>query len=1105
MKATVMFLAAALGLSAVGVEYELKGNTRPLPDDPRCDMRPGLRMSCRVQFAAHPSEKGQMTLLQKGRANLPGAFWLRVDGGRERVAFSFFVNLGTGPEPRVSVLGAKDIEVGKWYDVSAGWDGTNTWITVNGKTARVRRMVGEAAGVPLPRVPLPRESLPGCAGPLVVGPIHGTVADPVVDAPAPPIDDTEVVAGIRLACSAKFLREPKGLTTILYRKNAYWLRYDRGKDGNAAGAFNLFMFLNGGWEPRVSVRMPVEVGRAYRLCGGWTGREMSLDVDDVVNEPIRRRGRCARTDAKLTCGDPDVVSVTDIRIRNEHRPILSFGMFRTRELMPRVGSPATLKVDLVNFGTELGPCTVEAKGKDGVAITPARIKLAGLGEGESRPLEWRVDAGTNGLAFLEFKVEGNDGKELAKAGKRIVFMPVEDPDYSAKAWHPPVRPTRTWHVDSAAGDDAQDGLTPQTAWRTFKNADGMELGPGERLLLKRGCVFNGDLVVSARGSAENWAEIGAYGEGMRPIISRNRHLNDRCGWVCGAAYLVVRDLVLCNAGSGFTVECSRPGDGHVLVERCLAHHIEGLYRFNSHGIPEWWDEPGAEGGSRSTGVAVSGRHARWIVMRDCESYQCSSGFKVGGVDTFVNRMYCHDNYAHNTSPHPYNLASRSWMTDCVFDASGWHAAAGTMGIMLAGNDGWIVRGCHFLNQPDSGSPDQGGIDFEAQGENCLVDRCTFRNNAGAAIEVLGLRSPQTRNVHIRACKFDRNNWSFKNGPAEIQVWGSPSTGEDIACSNGRIEGNGYVLVPGVPFYVNHARTTNDWTLVDNRAFDFAEELDKAFPYVDPPEVRACGEIWTDSPVAALSARVQDGRRPDDGRAGAPRPPLALAWEQIEGPAGVAFAKPSAACTKATFPGEGDYRVQVKADNGTLWRTSRTAVHVLPAGARTFGAWDFAKPLDAQGWRAENTGTSYRLIPGKIPFWNTESFPVRLVCGDYYVIAMQNAPGACLVSSDDRDTGVAFTADRANAVRVKMQNHTDSARMRLWWQTDAEPEWKQANSVVFDVKPQDTDDTVYTVPMPRIGVVKQFRLSFSSDDSPVTGTCRIDYIWAGHILQSPVRE
>ena len=182
------------------------GGWRRVCGGTRYDMRPGLKMSCRVKFDVHPSEKGQMTLLQKGHANAPGSFWLRVDGGREKVAFSFFVNLGNGPEPRVSVLGANDIKVGEWYDVSAGWDGSNTWITVNGKTSRKRRVCADP--------------LPGCAGPLTIGSMLGTMVDPVVDTPAPSLGDTAVVPGIRIACSAKFLREPTGETTIVQRKMA---------------------------------------------------------------------------------------------------------------------------------------------------------------------------------------------------------------------------------------------------------------------------------------------------------------------------------------------------------------------------------------------------------------------------------------------------------------------------------------------------------------------------------------------------------------------------------------------------------------------------------------------------------------------------------------------------------------------------------------------------------------------------------------------------------------------------------------------------------------------------------------------------------------------
>ena len=72
MKARIALLAAAATLAVAGVEYELNGAARMLPDDPRCDLRPGLKMSCRVKFAAHPSDVGQMSFLQKGHPNSPG-------------------------------------------------------------------------------------------------------------------------------------------------------------------------------------------------------------------------------------------------------------------------------------------------------------------------------------------------------------------------------------------------------------------------------------------------------------------------------------------------------------------------------------------------------------------------------------------------------------------------------------------------------------------------------------------------------------------------------------------------------------------------------------------------------------------------------------------------------------------------------------------------------------------------------------------------------------------------------------------------------------------------------------------------------------------------
>ena len=1055
-------------LLAVLVAWCLGGGEMRLPDDPAQDVRPGFRVSCRVKLDRLASNGvTRATFVKKGDPNVPGSYWLRASGAPERNSIDFFVNLGDGPEPRVS--SGVPVKPGVWYGLAAGWDGTNIWLTVDGKTVRRRRTGNPYA----------------FEGELKIGSMEGELADLRFDGGCRPA--VGAAAGFLLGCDVSFARVPEGENLIVSEKDVYLLRYDR---RNGRGAVNFFVRLDGSWEPRVSFPLDPEPGRTYRVVCGWDGVKSRLSVDDRLAEEART-GLLNPVPGRLMTGTADI-AVSNVVWRNDLRPRIAFGTFRSGELMPRQGRPFTVVGELVNSGAGASGLEIAAKGPAGTSVAPACRTIDGLKSGERRRLEWTVDAGTNDTVNLRFAAR-MDGCELRALSKGFCLMPEKDPDFTARAWNPPIAERKAFYVDSIAGDDAADGLTPRTAWRSFRNVNGMTLGPGARLLLRRGSVFEEELRVSAAGAPDNWAEIGAYGDGMRPQIRRHRDIDERCGLVESARYVAVRDLVFRDAGSGLCVWCGDAGSRGILVECCLAHHIEGIYRSNAHGIPEWRDRHGAAGkrGSRSCGIGIVGG-GRDIVLRDCETYQCSSGFCVGGTRVFVNRMFCHDNYAHNTSPHPYNLSSLSWMTDCVFDASGWQASAGTMGVMLAGNVGFVIRNCHFLNQPDSGSHDQGGIDFEAHGDNCLVDRCTFRNNAGASIEVLGLRTPQARNVRISRCRFDRNNYARKNGPAEVSIWGTANTDRAIACSNGLVDDNGYVLVPGVPFYRNDGASVQDWKLSGNREFDFPEELDRAYPWGDPPTVDVCGEIWTDRREAALAARVAfNPEHPAAAR-------TETRWEQVEGPPGVTFAQGPGACAKAALPAEGDYRVQLRADDGIFWRTARTAIHVLPAGTVTFRAWDFSRNLDDEGWRVENAGTDYEYFPADKRFWDTKSHPVRIVCGDCYVIAMKDAAEACIVTPDTRDVGVSFSRERCDTLRIRMQNHTGSRRMRLWWQRACpSPKWSEADSVAFDVTPEDDGDAVYSAKLPPVGEIKRLKLAFSADGVPVTGTCRIDYIWLGN--------
>ena len=897
-------------------------------------------------------------------------------------------------------------------------------------------------------------------------------------------------AGLKMTGRVTFTARPeRGKWVDVVRRNGeYWLRY--GKSSETCGRFEFFVFVDGAWSEGLVFPCEVELNRPYGFEAGWNGLVLSLSVDGVSDVRARCCGSCRPGSSRTSAGSPGKATVEELSVTCEKQARAVFADVRTRELLPRSGKATKLQGRLVNIGTPLENWTLEAVAEDGVRVSPAQMELPRIGEYAEVPLEWEVDAGTNGIVSVELTLR-KGARVAARSRKRLVLMPERDPVPST--WSPPRHRRRAFHVDSRDGDDRRDGTTPETAWRTLGRANGLTLGPGDCLLLRRGCAFGEELSLLACGDPENWAEIGAYGEGARPTVCRTRHINDRCGRIVNPRCLVVRDLTFCNAGMGLALVCEAEGSGRLLVERCLFHHLEGVYdRFNSHGIPEWRDEKGAPnpGGEQSCGVFIGGAHARDAIVRDCEFYQCSNGFRVWGRDVVLTRLFCHDNYAHNTSPHPYFCASRSYLTDSVFDASGWHAAAGTMGVMLSGNQGLVIRGCHFLNQPDSGSPDEGGIDFEANGENCLVEACTFRNNAGAAIEVLGLGAPQTRNVHIRHCKFDRDNFAHKNGPCEIQVWGNKRTSRRVACSNGLVEDCGCVLLPGVSFYENESPTSNDWQVTGNRIFDFPDELDRAYPFPEPPQVAVCGEVWTDRPEVALQGRVRG-----EG--------ASLRWEQTEGPSPVEFASPDRVSTKAVFPSAGDYRVALKADNGALWRTARTAVHVLPRGMRTVKAWDFSRNLDMQGWRVEGTGTAYRFLPGPTPARDSSSHPVRLVCGDYLVVAVESANEACLLTADERNVGVVFNATHANVMRVKMQNHTTARQMRLWWQTDrCAPKWEVRNSVAFDVKPLDVSDAVYELALPSAGSLRRLKLALGDGVTPVTGTCRIDYIWLGNRRTHP---
>jgi len=113
---------------------------------------------------------------------------------------------------------------------------------------------------------------------------------------------------------------------------------------------------------------------------------------------------------------------------------------------------------------------------------------------------------------------------------------------------------KNYYVDATNGNDLNDGLSPETAWKTIGkvNNSWTNINSGEDILLKRGGIFtDARLRIQKGGIPDNYLVIGAYGGGEKPIIDCSP--NDlRGGISCNIAnlsYITIQDLCIKDAVS----------------------------------------------------------------------------------------------------------------------------------------------------------------------------------------------------------------------------------------------------------------------------------------------------------------------------------------------------------------------------------------------------------------------------------------------------------------------------------------------------------------------------------------------------------------------------
>jgi hypothetical protein len=140
----------------------------------------------------------------------------------------------------------------------------------------------------------------------------------------------------------------------------------------------------------------------------------------------------------------------------------------------------------------------------------------------------------------------------------------------------PVRGT-SYYVDSVSGDDANPGTSPANAWKSFQKLNATTFLPGDRILLKSGSAWSGQLWPKGSGREGAPIVIDMYGDGVLPVIN-GEGLAEDAVLLKNQEYWEIQDLEITNHGNGSGVrrgvhiDADNAGELHHVYLRSLRIH-----------------------------------------------------------------------------------------------------------------------------------------------------------------------------------------------------------------------------------------------------------------------------------------------------------------------------------------------------------------------------------------------------------------------------------------------------------------------------------------------------------------------------------------------------